>query len=148
LTSEVCLFDSSPTSQPTEGTVDCYNATGIRLEHIRPMPRRDVKLITGEYYYLYNRGSNREAIFREWENYRFFLRRIRRYLLPSLHISAYCRMPTHYHLLTRANSDGVSQAIQWFTISYTKAFNKRYGPSRRTLPRERLGRSTSRSMTM
>jgi len=46
--------------------------------------------------------------------------------LPSLDVIAYCLMPTHYHLLIRATSDDVSQAIQRFSISYTKAFNRHY----------------------
>jgi hypothetical protein len=32
------------------------------------MPRRARTLATGEYYHLYNRGNNRQAIFFEREN--------------------------------------------------------------------------------
>jgi len=45
------------------------------------MPRRDVPLVAGEYYHLYNRGNNRQRIFFERENYLFFLRRVRERLL-------------------------------------------------------------------
>ena len=51
------------------------------------MPRRRIPLVTGEYYHLYNRGVNRQAIFFERENYLFFLRRMREYLLGEIKTS-------------------------------------------------------------
>jgi REP element-mobilizing transposase RayT len=97
------------------------------------MPQRTVKLSPGEYYHLYNRGHNRERIFFERENYLFFLRRLRKYLLPILDVVAYCLMPTHYHLLAHIKKTSevletseVSRAMMRFSVSYTKAINKRY----------------------
>jgi len=97
------------------------------------MPQRDIDLCAGEYYHLYNRGNNRGRVFYERENYAFFLRKVWDYLAPILDIVAYCLMPTHYHLLilvkeTVGDSDtpAVSSAMQRFSISYTKAMNKRY----------------------
>ena len=54
------------------------------------MPRRGVELQAGEYYHIYNRGNNREPIFLDRENYVFFLRRVRQYLVPVLDVVAYC----------------------------------------------------------
>jgi REP element-mobilizing transposase RayT len=100
------------------------------------MPRRDIDLCAGEYYHLYNRGNNRQRVFYERENYVFFLRKVCEYLVPTLDIAAYCLMPTHYHLLVLVKQDSrpskapeisaVSRAMQRFSISYTKAMNKRY----------------------
>lgn len=108
------------------------------------MPRRDVSLCPGEYYHLYNRGHDRERIFYERENFLFFLRRMRKHLLPVLDVVAYCLMYTHYHLLVQVKGaktsevcqtsevssspppSSVSNAMQRFSISYTKAMNKRY----------------------
>ncbi len=109
------------------------------------MPRREVPLIAGEYYHIYNRGNNRQVIFFEEENYLFFLRRLRHHLsagktfevLETSEVSkplevyttsvvAYCLMPTHYHLITQPHDDALSHHLQMFTISYTKAINKRY----------------------
>ncbi|MGD1995923.1 MAG: transposase [Anaerolineae bacterium] len=100
------------------------------------MPRRDLELCAGEWYHLYNRRGNRERIFYERANYLFFLQRLRRYLVPVLDVVAYCLMPTHYHLLVRVTKtsevsetsevSAVSRAMQRFSISYTKAMNRRY----------------------
>mgnify|MGYP001149813190 CR=1 FL=1 len=94
------------------------------------MPSRDVKLAPGESYHVYNRGNNRGRIFFEPENYRFFLRRAREYLLPIMDVVAYCFMPTHYHFLTQVKMgrEGtmVSNAMMRLSVSYTKAMNTRY----------------------
>jgi len=100
------------------------------------MPQRTVELCAGEYYHLYNRGNNRERIFFERENYLFFLRRLRKYVVPILDVVAYCLMPTHYHLLVGVKQTSevgetsevspVSKAMMRFSVSYTKAMNKRY----------------------
>ena len=90
------------------------------------MPQRNVELCAGEYYHLYNRGNNRGRIFYERENYVFFLRRLRKYLIPVLDIVAYCLMSTHYHLLVLLKEADLSHRMQLFSISYTKAMNKRY----------------------
>jgi putative transposase len=103
------------------------------------MPRRVVELRAGEYYHLFNRGNNREPIFLERNNYLFFLQRIHQYLVPVLDVLAYCLMPTHYHLLVlikgqpqtsevseTSEVSPVSGAMMRFSVSYTKAMNKRY----------------------
>jgi putative transposase len=101
------------------------------------MPRRKTELCAGEHYHFYNRGHNRERIFYEHDNYLFFLRRLREYLVPVLDVVAYCLMPTHYHLLVGVKqspdvagglgvSAGISRAMQRLSVSYTKGMNKRY----------------------
>jgi putative transposase len=103
------------------------------------MPRRTLPLVPGEYYHLYNRGANRQKIFFERENYLFFLRRVRTYLIGETQTSevsetsevyttivAYCLMPNHFHLLVCPHDDQLSRRMQRFTISYTKAMNRRY----------------------
>ena len=103
------------------------------------MPRREIPLCAGEYYHLFNRGNNRERIFYERENYGFFIRRLRKHLVPVLDFVAYVLMPTHYHLLVQVRQtlqtsevsktsevSEVSRAMMRFSVSYTKAMNKRY----------------------
>jgi putative transposase len=108
------------------------------------VPRRDVELLAGEYYHIYNRGNNRQPIFYERSNYLFFLKRMREYLCDTLDIVAYCLMPTHYHLLVRIKPSTAqpfvltseaskpsqvslaSRAMMRLAVSYTKAINKRF----------------------
>ena len=103
------------------------------------MPQRSIPLVAGEYYHVYNRGNNRQDIFFERENYLFFLRRVRKYLVGETQTSevsetsevwttiiAYCLMPNHFHLLVCPHDDELSRRMQRFSISYTKAMNTRY----------------------
>ncbi|QGZ90374.1 transposase [Microcystis aeruginosa] len=91
------------------------------------MPYRHNTFEVGQYYHIYNRGNNRQDIFFERENYLFFLRLVRKYLLETLDVIAYCLMPNHYHLLIRLKKAELSAAMQAFSLSYTKAMNQRYG---------------------
>jgi putative transposase len=106
------------------------------------MPYRDVVLCAGHHYHVFGRGNNRQDIFFERENYLFFLRKMRQYLLgeqtsevlktsevcsPPVTVVAYCLMPNHYHLLARPDDDDLSRHMMRLSVSYTKAINKRYG---------------------
>jgi REP element-mobilizing transposase RayT len=103
------------------------------------MPRRKILFEEGHYYHIYNRGNNRGAIFFRPENYSFFLRRWKKYLTPYLDTIAYALMPTHYHFLARVKNPEffknsgfseptpvISNAMQRFGLSYTRAINKRF----------------------
>lgn len=106
----------------------------------------------GCYYHIFNRSINRELLFRDDENYRYFLRRYTDYLKDEVETYSYCLMPTHFHFLIRVkenpeqlqttNVSGafvvsprarksrsltpVEKAFRDFFISYAKSFNKRY----------------------
>ena len=102
------------------------------------MPRREIPLLPDLYYHFYNRGNNRQPIFFQPENYLFFLRRFKEYVLPFVDVLVYCLMPTHYHILVKVKqqtsevletsdvSKQVSLAMQKFLISYAKAINRRF----------------------
>jgi putative transposase len=99
----------------------------IELIQKLDMPYRETIFQAGQYYHLYNRGNNRQDIFFERENYLFFLRSLRRYLLvETLDVIAYCLMPNHYHLLVCLKTPHLSAGMQAFSLSYTKAMNRRY----------------------
>lgn len=95
-------------------------------------------------YHVYNHANGSEDIFREEENYRFFLRQYAKYLGDALDTYAYCLMPNHFHFLVGVKATDLSgfqnltglighpsrnPAIKGFSDlfnSYTKAFNKRF----------------------
>jgi putative transposase len=86
------------------------------------------EFVSGSFYHIYNRGAHREPIFREEENYRFVLRKIKHYAGElDLTLIAYCLMPNHYHLLVRQNGVQAAGLLpQRVFNSYSKAYNKRY----------------------
>jgi putative transposase len=116
------------------------------------MPRRDVPLLPGECYHVYNRGVNRQRLFHSDDNYVYFLRKAREYLLGEpksasildaqsiqdasawqrpLTILAWCLMPNHFHLLVRLNCEDFSTRMKSLGKSYTQAINRaesRTGP--------------------
>jgi len=54
-------------------------------------------------YHIYNRGNNSQTIFFNRENYLFFLKKIKEYILPYADILAWCLMPNHFHLMVYMN---------------------------------------------
>ena len=101
------------------------------------MPRRQTPFVPGLYYHIYNRGNNRQSIFFQPENYFYFLRNVKKYIVPLAKVAVYCLMPTHYHMLLRVepktsefleNSEvsTISNAMMRLSVSYTKAINKRF----------------------
>jgi REP element-mobilizing transposase RayT len=105
------------------------------------MPRRQIPFVPELHYHIYNRGNNRERIFFEPNNYLFFLKKIKEYLVPVADVLVYCLMPTHYHIVGRVKpiatqtseilkisevSAAISKAMMKLSVSYTKAINKRF----------------------
>ncbi|MDX2214026.1 MAG: transposase [Oculatellaceae cyanobacterium bins.114] len=91
------------------------------------MPRRDLTFQSGCYYHLYSRGNNRQNIFFERENYFYFLRLLRRYLVERIfEILAYCLMPNHYHLLVYCKTNTITEGMRSLAQAYTQAVNRRY----------------------
>lgn len=92
-------------------------------------------------YHIYNQGNNRQPIFFQEENYLFFLRKMREYLLPFGDLLCYCLMPNHFHWLffvrevgitvgvTASHADSrstrnLNDSIGILLRSYTRAINK------------------------
>jgi len=99
-------------------------------------------LQAGHYYHIYNRGNNRENLFLEERNYRYFLQLYAKYVHPVVDTFAYCLMRNHFHLLVRVKPEAVVQRSERFKRSdrldpatraltslfqaYAMAFNKAY----------------------
>jgi putative transposase len=85
------------------------------------------------FYHIYNRGNNRENLFREQRNYDFFLERYRRHVSPIADMYAYCLMRNHFHFLIRIKPDAEwpdartpERRFANFFNSYAKGYNKAY----------------------
>ncbi|MBN1220854.1 MAG: transposase [Anaerolineae bacterium] len=96
-----------------------------------------------QYYHIYNRGNNRENLFRKPDNYHYFLKLYTKHISPITDTFAYCLLPNHFHLLVRIKSPdeqdltsfqnlsglkprNPSQQFSNFFNAYTKAINKAY----------------------
>lgn len=77
------------------------------------------------FYHIYNRGNYAQQIFLGAENYRFFLTRLKKYLVEaSTDLVAYCLMPNHYHLLAYlAREVDFSNILRRFTTCSVRSFN-------------------------
>jgi REP element-mobilizing transposase RayT len=119
--------------------------------------QKTVPLEPGHYYHIYNRGNNREDIFREEQNYSYFLKLYAKHIEPVAEAFAYCLLKNHFHLSVRiktsiyeeqtsrvsktreVSSGDPSQSFSNFFNAYAKAFNKTYNRTGR-LFQERFGR--------
>ncbi|MEZ4519856.1 MAG: hypothetical protein R3C44_24510 [Chloroflexota bacterium] len=98
----------------------------------------------GQTYHIYNRGVNREPIFREQDNYRYFLDLYTHHVGDIVDTYAYCLLGNHFHFLIRvkepsglttpkdltsADQPGLplnpSQRFSNLFNAYARAFNKR-----------------------
>ena len=62
------------------------------------------------FYHIYNRGINRENIFKEDRNYRFFLDRYHKFITPIAETLSYCLMKNHFHMMIRIRSEAEIRA--------------------------------------
>ena len=101
------------------------------------MPKK-LQLLPSHFYHIFNRGNNRQHIFRENENYKYFIRLAKRHIIPVCDVYCYALLPNHFHLIAKIKSEvelarlNISNSTQisrkfgnWFN-AYAKAFNKRY----------------------
>lgn len=109
---------------------------------------RRFSFASGEFYHLYNRGTDKRVIFTDEEDYERFIslmflcnssRNIVYRDVPIgltygyergdtlVDILAYCLMPNHFHMLICGKNDGsASLFMQKFLTAYTMYFNRKY----------------------
>ena len=94
----------------------------------------------GRYYHLYNHANQGFDLFRDEENYSFFLQKYKKYVHPIADTFSYCLMPNHFHFLIRMKIENdneklrdskspqktITNAIKNWLISYTKSYHRVY----------------------
>jgi putative transposase len=118
------------------------------------MSMRSVSFVNGEYYHIYNRGNSKQTIFRDDEDYSYFMNLLivmnslerksvrgaslqnvgtndlvdkHKHDEPVVSIGIYCLMPNHFHILLRQEKEnGISLFLQKISTAYAMYFNKKY----------------------
>lgn len=70
-------------------------------------------------YHIYNRGINKENLFKEKSNYHYFLKLYSKYISPIACTYAYCFLKNHFHLLIKTKNDEALRCIKHFKKEYT-----------------------------
>ncbi|MDP3093651.1 MAG: transposase [bacterium] len=93
------------------------------------MPRLPRFLLFQSCYHIITRGNNKNVIFREKEDYLYFLNLIKKYKKEHpFDLYHYCLMPNHVHLLIQTNkSTDFSVLMKKLNLSYYHYFRKKYG---------------------
>jgi REP element-mobilizing transposase RayT len=75
-----------------------------------------------------NRGRNREITFRDKQDYQSFVELLKETSESwNFHISGYCLMPNHYHLLIQTPDANLSRGMRHINGLYTQRYNRRHG---------------------
>lgn len=109
-----------------------------------------IPLLPDRVYHLYNHANGSEKVFREHDNYRFFLEKLKLHLLPVMDVYAYSLIPNHFHLVVKTKeqaaiahefknkkgvnydskvhnlSDFIMHRVGNLLNSYTKSYNMVY----------------------
>lgn len=111
------------------------------------MSLRKTNFVPGEYYHIYNRGTNKQVIFHDDADYHRFLKLLytanseknlvirnfskgvyqlkRGERLASL--GAYCLMPNHFHLLiTQTEKGDIAKFMHKLCTAYSMYYNNKY----------------------
>jgi len=108
------------------------------------MALRKQSFVPGEYYHLYNRGTEKRIVFLDKQDYHHFLflmyicnttRSIELRKIGEnfdrektlVDIGAYCLMPNHFHILVHEKTEnGISKYMLKLMTGYSMYFNKKY----------------------
>lgn len=101
-----------------------------------------IPLLYDHYYHIFNRGNNRENLFREKRNYDYFYGLYDKYIDPFVRTLAFCLLHNHFHFFVQIKPfEEIQRTVQipdgqidkypslqfgHLFNAYTKAFNKTY----------------------
>jgi REP element-mobilizing transposase RayT len=92
------------------------------------MPARNTIFVPHGYYHIYNRGSEKRAIFlsdRDYQNFRFRLEKTAEKY--DTDVLVYCLVPNHFHLLLHQKPMGsIQQFLHALQLGHAKFFNTKY----------------------
>lgn len=113
------------------------------------MPGRIIPLVNGEFYHIFNRGTEKKNIYVQSRDFTRFQKTFYYYKFVGpkprfskftksnlfkpllneklIEVICYCLMPNHFHFLVKQLKDkGISTFLSQLSNSYTKYFNLKY----------------------
>lgn len=91
---------------------------------------KTILLQPGRYYHIFNCAKNGDPLFKNEEDYKFFLKLYKTHVAPVADTYAYCLLGDHLHLLVRIHPDAEGSLYKPFALlfnSYSKGYNKQHG---------------------
>jgi REP element-mobilizing transposase RayT len=101
-----------------------------------------------KYYHVYNHAISNEMLFNDENDYKNFIKRYLKYIIPICDTLAYCLMPNHFHWCIRIKpldemnilpskylakyltensiNTGIFRCISHFFNGYVQSYNKKY----------------------
>jgi len=84
------------------------------------MPDLHLPFLPSTVYHVYNHANGDDDLFREADNYRFFLEKYVKYISPIADTLAYCLMKNHFHLMVRIKDAGSFKTLEDSSTSSNK----------------------------
>ena len=83
--------------------------------------------IAGALYHVLARGNRRESIYRDDDDWRFFLKTLAEACeMTGWRVHAWVLMGNHYHLLIQTPEPNLVAGMKWLQNTYTRRFNIRH----------------------
>lgn len=91
------------------------------------MPRSARRKSSSGYLHLIVRGNNKQIIFEDDDDRKFFIKRMGMYCREAkIRISAYCLMENHVHMLVNDPQDAVGKMMNRLENCYARYYNGKY----------------------
>lgn len=80
-------------------------------------------------FHVVDRGNNRQTVFREKEDFVYFLKLLKRYKKElKFKLYHFCLMPNHIHFVIEPTIEGsLPKIMMRLTLAYSSYFNRKYG---------------------
>ena len=65
----------------------------------------------GSIYHIFNRANGHECLFLNDNNYEYFLRQYRKYVMPVARGICYCLMPNHFHFTVQIRDEDLVEQV-------------------------------------
>lgn len=99
------------------------------------MPSKKIKtqVLPDKYYHIYNRANNNELVFKDHDDFQFFMLKLGEVVTDKIDIFCFCLMPNHFHLIIKPKSEvrrkgkgSINESLKSLFQFYAQYFNKKY----------------------